>query len=101
MSYKRGTDVLIEATFSDKDGNLYNPDTGTAKLFCKLSTTGVYLTGYDRATGGAAMTLITTGVYQKDIQFLLTDTAGQYEVEVEGFVGTKRSLDSLKIAVRA
>lgn len=101
MAYKRGTDVMFEATFTDKDGNPYDPDTGTAKLYCKNFVTGIYLAGYDRATGGAVMARTALGVFQKDVQFALTDAAGQYEVEVEGFVGTKRSLDSIKISVRA
>ena len=100
MAYKRGTNVLFEATFTDKDGNNYDPDVGTAKLYAKKPD-GTYLTGYDPAVGGRLMTQISTGVYQADLQLQRTDLVGQWEIEVEGYVGTKRSLDSLKIQVRA
>jgi hypothetical protein len=104
VAYKRGTSILFEATFTDKDGVLYDPDVGTAKMYVKnvsVPAAPVYLTGYDRATGGKSMTKISTGVYQADWQSLLTDAVAPYEVEVEGFVGVKRSLDSVKVSVRA
>lgn len=101
MAYKRGTDVLFEATFTDPDSNPIDPDTGTARLYCKFVNTGVYLAGYDRATSGKLMDKISTGVYRADVQFGLADTVGQYETEVEGYIGTKRALDSIKISLRA
>ena len=101
MAYKRGTNVLFEATFTDKDGLNFDPDTGTARIYVKKPD-GTYMTGYDPAVGnGAAMTKMSTGVYQKDVQFARTDPVGQYEIEVQGTVGTKTSLDSVKINVRA
>ena len=105
MAYKRGTDVLFEVTFTDKTGQNFDPDTGTAKLYVKLidpsTGLGTYITGYDRATGGKVLTKTAVGVYEGDVQFLLTDTVGQYEVEMEGFLGTKRFLDSVKVAVKS
>lgn len=100
MAYKRGTNVLFEVTFTDKDGNVFNPDTNTAKLYVKKPD-GTYLTGYDPALGGAAMTQITTGVYQKDVQFARTDPVGRYIVEAEGRVGAKTFLDEAQIQVKA
>lgn len=102
MAYKRGTNVLFGCTFNDpKTGEPFDPDVGTIKLYVKGLNTGTYLTGYDRATGGAAMTKIAVGDYEKDVQFLLTDVVQPYEVEMEGFVGTKRFLDSVKITLKA
>lgn len=101
VAYKRGTDVLFETTFTDRDGLPIDPDPNTAKLYCKNKRTGVYLTNYDRATGGQTMTKIAVGVYQMDVQFLLTDSVDYYEVECEGYIGPKRSLDSIVISVRA
>jgi len=100
MAFKRGTNVLFEAVFTDSGGANFSPTTGTAKLYAKKPD-GTYLTGYDPATGGKLMTLLSVGVYQADVQWLRTDPVGQYEIETEGQTAGKTFLDSIKVNVRA
>lgn len=100
MAYKRGTNVLFEATFTDKDGVVFDPDAGTAKLYAKKPD-GTYMTGLDPATGGRLMTAVAVGVYQADVQFARTDPVGRYTIEAEGKVGTKTFLDDAQIQVKA
>lgn len=100
QTFKAGTAVLVEATFTDKDGNLYDPDANTIKLFAKKPD-GTYKAGFDpNVGGGTAMTKMSVGVYQATLQLARTDPTGIWVLETQGSVGSEVSLDDAKIQVR-
>lgn len=99
MAFKIGTVAIIEATFTDKDGNLFDPDTGTAKLSVKKPD-GTYYSGFLASPNGAVMTKISTGLYQKTFQSAFGDPRGLWTFEVEGYSGPSRTVDDAKIQFR-
>lgn len=100
MTFKAGTAIQFETTFTDADGALYDPDTGTVKMYVKKPD-GTYYTGYAYGVSGVVMTKISTGVYRGTFQTNRTDPTGNWTLEVEGYVGSERSFDDLKFQVRA
>lgn len=100
LAYKRGTSIMFEITFTDSNGALYDPDTGTAKMYVKKPD-GTYLSAYDRVTGGKPLTYVSQGLYTGVLTLALTDPIGSYEVEAEGKTGILPTLESIKVSVRA
>jgi hypothetical protein len=100
MNFMAGTAILFEVTFNDKDGNLVDPDVGSIKLFLKKPD-AFYLTGYDPAVSGGAMSKLSTGVYQFSWQSARTDPLGTWSAECQGVVATYTSVDEIRFSLKA
>jgi|ERR1051326_1909739 hypothetical protein len=99
LTVKRGTDIPLEVTFTDADGNLYDPDTNTAKLQVKKPD-GTTYTGY-AFTDNKYLTKISTGVYRITFQTAVADPVGLWTLEVQGATAPNTSMNDIKVLVRA
>lgn len=99
MAYKRGTNIEFEATFTDADGTLYDPDVNTVKLQIRKPDLTI-LTGWSFADN-KVMNKVSTGVYRLTYQSTTSDITGTYLVESTGAVGAIVTLDDAKIQVKA
>lgn len=99
LQFKRGTVIKFHAEFTDKDGTLYDPDTGTVEIQIRKPDGTVY-TGWN-FSDNKTLTKISTGIYEIDFQTSTSDTVGVYKAEVAGVSGANTSMDDLQFMVKA
>lgn len=91
--------IQFEATFTDGDGTLYDPDNNTVKIQIRKPDATV-VTGF-AFSDNKYLTKISTGVYRYDYQTAVTDTTGIWTAEVQGSSGSNVSMDDLKFMLKS
>ena len=88
--YERGHTARIKATVSDSDDTVTDPDQSGSYL---ITITITDVTTSTIKVSAVTMTRLSEGVFYYDWETAVTDTVGQYEIEISAELSSKTILN--------